>query len=213
MKKDLVGEEKERRDLVGDNFGGMEVACIETNHNVGILHTVAHIELVRTNGECFDTNCEYLGFYSVLGVLGIELLSFDLVERIEEARTGCNLIVAVILVSVGNPDVVYGTDTCALTEELGDLSGLDAVVDPELTDTFVGMRKCKTVGALGMREASGGEVETDLLLTSSVCPLCEAICVDGISVYLNRLGLGIESVDVCLLGTGDERESKVHICS
>ena len=64
--------------------------------------------------------------------------------------------------------------TGSLSKILTNAANADAVLDPELTDLFVSIGQ-RTALALGMREISIVEVQTNALLYCPVSPLCKVL--------------------------------------
>lgn len=81
---DLVEEEQQRGELVGDVFGGVEVTRVDKVVHAGMSGGIGEIEFVRANGHGFEPDAEHLRFAGIDH--SVIVLFEDLVERILQAR-------------------------------------------------------------------------------------------------------------------------------
>ncbi len=140
MEHDFGAEQEHRRNLVAYNLGGMEVAGVESD-NLIVLGTVAHIEIVAAHGERLKPDTENLRFQAVLH-MGVFLL-VDFIERVLEDGTVEHTVHSHLLLPVVNPKV-HDTLVIELTSHLvGDSTATLCVVNPEITDAFIGIAQCE----------------------------------------------------------------------
>ena len=151
----------------------MIVAGVECGHTV-VLCGVCYIEFVGAYGRAFNADTEYLAFKTVCAVLVVDIVSEDLVERVGQTCAVSVKVYRSILKAVGYPDVVEYAVVELLADVFADLSRCDYMVDPELTDSFVVVRKGEAVCAQRMREAGRVEVELDAYV---LCPVDPAVKV------------------------------------
>ena len=107
VENDLRDVEHDRRDLVGEAFGGMEVAGVEAIEFL-MLRGVAQVEFVGADDVGFGADAEEFRFNGVEVNLGIDLFLEDLVEGIAQAFARAVAIDADILGAIGNPDIGDG---------------------------------------------------------------------------------------------------------
>ena len=91
MEGNLVGKEEHGGNLVGDGFGGMEVAIVQEAEDV-VLGGVVHVELVRADGVAFDADAEYLGFDGDVDFVPVVGLLKNAVEGVFQPCARCGAI-------------------------------------------------------------------------------------------------------------------------
>ena len=100
--------------------------------------------------------------------------------------------------------VVAGGLTQFLTEVFGDLSGLDTVFDPELTDCGIVMGQSEAVSGQRMREIGGVEVQTKVVCLCPFYPGSKMLGSNFVSFYLLAFRIQINGVESQLLLTGNQ---------
>lgn len=178
--RDLVKEQKQRRELVGHVFGGVEMPRIDEVVDTGVAGGVGEVELIRADGHGFETNAEHLRFAAIDHA--IERLGEDLVERILQALAQSVAIAWHVLQAVGNPDAAYHLIIERFADLLRDATACLAVVDSEAARLRVGRGERQLVVHLGVAEDGGVEVDPVAALARPIDPRFEVRVRDLVAI-------------------------------
>src|SRR6185437_3319420 len=115
-----------------------------------------------------------------------------------------------VFVSIRNPDVHDRWAAQFGAHILADPATGDAVVDPELADSVIGMAECEVLRAPRMREAGGVEIEPKVLLSRPVDPTLKMRGLDGITLHA-PFGFEVDRVKIQTMSAGNERKRNFKI--
>ena len=116
----------------------MEVTGIQSNHLIA-RSTVTDIEVVRTYRVAFQADTEHLRFDTIFHILIFG--SENLIQRIFQQRTIFHSVYSDILASVMHPKVHDTWIALCLTHFFCNYTTTFGMFNPELTDTFIRIRK------------------------------------------------------------------------
>src|SRR3954469_9911142 len=105
---------------------------------------------MRADDIAFRANSEQLALHRVEVKARVQLFREDLIERPLQDGARCLAIHRRVLEAVGNPHVRHTRRAERLAELRPDLTAGDAMIDPELADTFVPAAQGETVIRLWM---------------------------------------------------------------
>ena len=180
------------------------MASVEAVGDVAAFDCVAEVELVRADGVGFGTDAEELGLDGVEVVFGVEFFGEDFFEGSGEAFAGGGPVKGGVLGAVGYPNIGDGAGAEYFAEVGADAAGGGAVVDPELTDFFVAVRK-RAVGGERVGEAGWVEIEAvEIERSGPVHPGGEVFWFDGVAFDGFAGEVGVDGVEVEAVATGDE---------
>ena len=168
-----VDEGQHRRQLVGDDLGGVEVAGVEAEHDLP-AHRVGQVELVRAGGVALGADPEELALHGVAVVLARHGPGEGLVERLQQALPRPEAVVGQVLGAVRDPEVEHRRRPQGAAEGGGHLAAGLHVADPEGAHAGVGVGEGPSLRER-VREAGGVEVEPDLLGPRPLHPAGEVL--------------------------------------
>src|SRR5215510_330027 len=144
---------------------------------------VAEVKFVRADGAalCADTKEFWLDGIKV--ILDRKWFFEDGVERGRQALARGFSVGGRVLEAIRNPHVCHARRFQRFAYRSADFASPDAVLDPELADCFVGMRKRETVRGFRMREASGVKIKSEAIPASPGDPIFEMRRRDFIAVH------------------------------
>ena len=132
MQSHILVEQKQGRDLVGNQLGGLIMAVVHQRSDAGFVG-VGQTELCRADGVGLQTDTEHLGFQGDVDLFLIVRNGEDLIQRFLEAAARADAVGGQILVAVGDPDIHNAGNAGLVGEIFCDLQAGLAMLDPELT--------------------------------------------------------------------------------
>ena len=192
MENQLGDEEQHRRYFVGSHFGGVIVSCVDGEQGL-VLGGITYAELVRTYGVVFQTDTEDFRFETGLHV--VVFYGEDFVEALLEEAAIVHTVYRDVLAAVMHPKIHDTGVALAFTHLFGNGTATFGVFNPEITDTFVGIRE-REVARFGVRERRGVEVELDTQLCGPLHPAFEVSGLALVTVYEFTAEITINLVQV-----------------
>src|SRR5215216_2615820 len=111
---------------------------------------VSRIKFHRTHYITLRTNAEEFGFYRIKVVARVNFLSEDQVEGFEKQASRCLAICRRVFISVWNPDVGHGGGIQFSPKVFANFTAGDTMLHPKLANSFITMRKRKSIGRFRM---------------------------------------------------------------
>ena len=176
---------------------------IQSNHLIA-RSTVTDIEVVRTYRVAFQTDTEHLRFDTIFHILIFG--SENLIQRIFQQRTIFHSVYSDILASVMHPKVHDTWIALCLTHFFCNYTTTFGMFNPELTDTFIRIRKWQ-VTWFRMRERSRVEVKFHVMFFTPFYPTLEMFRFHLVTVYHLTLEISIDFMQVQTMSTRDIRSS------
>src|SRR3972149_11138702 len=136
----------------------MEMPKIEADHKP-LRERIAQIKLVRSDHIALASYAEQLAFDRVLQYFTWKFSGVNSIERFEQPTSGSHSISGNFLASIRDPEIVYARAAKLAAHESAYFSRSPAVLDPEISDTFVLMAQCKAIVSFRMGEQSSVEVQ------------------------------------------------------
>ena len=140
MENQFGYEQQHRRHLVGSHFGRVIVSGIDGQQGL-ILGSISHTEFIGTDGIIFQTDTEYFRFQT-----GLHVIVFhreDLVQTLLKQTAVIHTIYGNIFATVVYPQVHDTGISLAFTHLFGNSTTTFGMLNPKITDSFVGIRERK----------------------------------------------------------------------
>src|SRR6267378_3422741 len=209
LEEDVIHEAQGGRQLVGYDFGGVEVPGVQAQHDLP-AGRVRQVELVGADRVALGADPEELALHGVPVELAGDRDRDHLVQRLDQAPSRAEAVVRLVLGTVRDPDVHDRWRAQRPAEMSADAAARLAMVDPEAADRPIGMAERHVLLALRVREAGGVEVEPDPPLLRPVDPALEVLRPD-LAALDGAVRFQVDRVQVEALGPRDLGHRHLHV--
>ena len=173
----------------------MKVSCIQAQRDLA-RRGIGEIKFAGAHGVAFHSNPEQLTFNGIDVPFFGNVRREDRIQRVLQTFTRCKAIRRGVLITIWNPDIVHHRIVQLFTNRGADLSTRDAVIDPELTNARILMAQRKAIFRLGMAEAGGVKIDTELLCLGPIDPAAKIIDGELVALWQWRAVRRIASMQI-----------------